>query len=106
MRALVRQKILFSGADGETLGNQTHGRLELGLVVLEMFPAGKALERRHGRRLWLQTATANSQNLKFRRPGLDDLLGRCFQNNEADRPMTFSDIEMELLVIYEMTTGR
>ncbi|MEN6594382.1 MAG: serine/threonine-protein kinase [Clostridiaceae bacterium] len=39
-------------------------------------------------------------------PGLDDLLRRCFQNNEADRPHDFADIEMELLVIYELTTGR
>jgi WD40 repeat protein/serine/threonine protein kinase len=38
--------------------------------------------------------------------GLEDLLQRCFHNNEADRPHDFSDIEMELLVIYEMTFGR
>lgn len=73
------------------------------LVVLEMF-----LQER----LWSDGTVGGYGYDRYRKlakfeipPGLDDLLGRCFQNNEADRPHDFSDIEMELLVIYEMTTG-
>lgn len=47
------------------------------------------------------------KNSPFEIPiGLDDLLARCFENDEANRPHDFSDIEMELLVLYEMTFGR
>ncbi len=74
------------------------------LVVLEMF-----LQER----LWSDGTVGGYGYERYRElavyeipPGLDDLLKRCFQNNEADRPHDFSDIEMELLVIYEMTTGR
>lgn len=38
--------------------------------------------------------------------GLEDLLLRCFRNDEADRPHDFADIEMELLILYEMAFGR
>lgn len=74
------------------------------LVVLEMF-----LQER----LWGDGTVGGYGYDRYRNlakyeipPGLDDLLRRCFQNDEADRPHDFSDIEMELLVIYELTTGK
>lgn len=73
------------------------------LMVLEMF-----LQRR----LWKDGTVGGYgfkrylKQVKFPLPiGLDDLLERCFRNDEAERPHDFSDIEMELLILYELTFG-
>lgn len=73
------------------------------LMVLEMFVQ---------KRLW-KDGTVGGYGFsryiaqsKFPLPiGLADLLERCFRNNEAERPHDFADIEMELLVLYELTFG-
>lgn len=74
------------------------------VMLLEMFLVERPWEdgtvAGYGFRRYLQQA-------RYPVPiGLADLLARCFQHNEADRPHDFSDVEMELLVIYEMTFGR
>ncbi len=74
------------------------------LMVLEMFvqnrPWADGTVGGYGCRRYLKQS-------KYPVPfGLEDLLLKCFNNNEADRPHDFADIEMELLIIYEMTFGR